>query len=146
MNDSEHPKRRRRSALADADDNSNDLLRRERPVEETTEPESFDGKTVKAQKEPHKTKKNLYREARAIATHYGNSIGQEAMYVATEVFQATPESFDRNAILTAEAAIELLRIMGEAVVADQTAAYSLCTHMTKAQLNVMREVQGLPPV
>ena len=136
MNNSEQPKRhRRRSALADADDNSNDLLRRERPAEEATEPASLDDKT-----------KNLHRKALAIASRYGNSIGQNAMYVATKAFQPKRDSFDLDGTLSVEAARELLRLMGKAVPYNFGGGWSLCKDMTKKQLNTMRKAQGLPPV
>lgn len=106
MNDSKHP-RRRRSALADHN--------HQNAVEENTQPESFDGKTVEAKKEPHKTK-NLYRESWGIAQRYGAFIGRDAFYCAAKAFQPTPESFSEAGAITHEGVEELLRLMAEAIV------------------------------
>lgn len=146
MNDSKHPKRRRRSALADHDDQSEDLPRSARPVEEHSEPGSYDPE-IKAQEEPHKNKKkNLYRDSRAIAERYGPFIGFDAFYCAVNEFQPRREHFDELGGLTIEGARTLTEIMGEVIATYNDYSCRVWQGMTKAELNVLREVQGLPPV
>jgi hypothetical protein len=106
---------------------------------------------MRKQKQPSKAEANkarqkLQREAAAIARHFGQPIGFDAMYWATEKSEPTAKSFDREGRLTDEARDEFLRVMGEnwENIRDNVAHY-VC-RISRSELNTMRQQQGLPPV
>ena len=131
MIDTEHPKRRRRIAPS--------------PVEELSGPESYDTETPQAEEPDDKIKTNLYRESRAIAERYGSFIGFDAFYCAAKEFEPRREHFDEGN-LTIEGACELTLLMAEAIAKYRDYSCRVWQGMSKAELNVLREVQGLPPV
>jgi hypothetical protein len=103
-------------------------------------------KTKKTEGMPNKTDQSLEREADAIARRYGDIIGRDGMWWAAEQFEPTPESFDENGKLTYDGAYQLIQIMGESAwgIADNNSG--VLNQMTRAELNIMRKADGLPPL
>lgn len=133
MDESQDPKPRRRRIAPS-------------PVEELSGPESYDTETPQAEEPDDKIKTNLYRESGAIADRYGAFIGRDAFYCAVNEFEPRREDFDELGTLTIEGAYKLTRLMGEAIAKYRDYSCRFWQGMTKAELNTMREVQGLPPV
>jgi hypothetical protein len=103
-------------------------------------------KTKKTKGMKDKADQSLELQAEAIARRYGEEIGRDGLYWAVEQFEPEPDSFDEDGKLTFEGAAELIRLMGEAAlgIADNTSG--VWSEMTKAELNIIRENQCLPPV
>ncbi len=134
----------------DMDESQDPQPRRRRiapsPAKELSGTESHNIKTLMAEEPSVNIKPNLYRESRAIAERYGAYIGFDAFYSAAKEFQPRREDFDEFGNLTNEGARKLTRLMGEAIASHSNYSCRVWQGMTKAELNTMREVQGLLPV
>ena len=85
--------------------------------------------------------------ADTLLREFSHSLGYGALDLAVKAVDLTPESFDPEDRLTDEAAAELYRLVGEFIINDgETLCDSMLNNLTRAQLNLMRQAQGMPPV
>jgi hypothetical protein len=100
-------------------------------------------------KQPDTEQSRLKRTAASaitIASEYGSGIGLVAMLWAAKQFKSTAKSFNDAGNLTFDGAYQLIRLMADC--AEDIAEESRVTweNMTRAEINVLREAQRLPPV